>query len=131
MSFEIHADQCYKAVFQANWLPETDSPITGWHDYLAKGESGEVLYTVQIYNGAILKDTKFYFNGHMTVMKQDDWREFKRIELYGDYRDSMPKHVTTMLDRNYLLLFSEQDGYLVYIASSVYDLESSGRYNYR
>lgn len=123
LSFEIHAEQCYKAVFQANWLPETDSPATGWHEYLAKGESGGVLYTVQIYNCAILKDTKFYFNGHMTVMKQDDWRGFKRIELYGDYRDSVPKHVTTMLDRNYLLLFSEQDGYLVYIASSVYDLD--------
>lgn len=124
LSFEIHADQCYKAVFQANWLPETDSPATGWHEYLAKGgESEGVLYTVQIYNGALLKNTKFYFNGHMTVMKKDDWRGFKRIELYGDYRDSVPKHVTTMLDRNYLLLFSEQDGYLVYIASSVYDLD--------
>lgn len=131
LSFDVTCDPCYDAEFKANWLPmEPQNPYSpnrdGWYNYLCNtGEdvNGELPYVVQLHNGANLKDKRFYLNGKMEILKEDEWNGWQRTEITGDYTDFMPKESTAMFTRNYLLLFSEENGYMVYIASSQYGFD--------
>ena len=131
MSFDINCDPCYEAEFKANWLPiEPQNPYSanreGWHTYLANvGEdmNGELPYVIQLRNGAELRDMHFYLNGKMDIVNEDEWHGWQRTEITGDYTDFQPAEATAMYTRNYLLLFSEENGYMVYIASSLYGFD--------
>ena len=58
----------------------------------------------------------------MEVVKEDRWKDWQRTEIRGDYTKALPD-VPVMRERNYLLLFSEEHGYLIKIASSQYGFD--------
>lgn len=131
MSFDITSEPCYQAEFRASWLPlEPQEPYSGgrqgWYTYLTNAgedKNGELPYVIQLHNGAALKDTRFYLNGRMTIVSEDEWRGWQRTELTGDYTSFQPAEITAMRTRNYLILFSEENGYMLYIASSQYGFD--------
>lgn len=134
LTFDVAAETCYEAELQADYLP--DEPQTaypgsrsGWYKGLYNwGETtGELPYVIAVYDGEGLRSSRFYLNGKMEIVKRDEWNGWQRTEIYGDYRDFVPEGSTDMLDRRYLLLFSEENSCLLYIASSMFDFDELER----
>ncbi len=131
LSFDISSETCYEVEFKPGWLPdEPEYPYSphreGWYTHLSNwgDPMGELPYVIYSYTGAQLGNgTKCYLNGKCEIVDQREWKGWQRTDIHVDYRDTGFSQ-ECMLDRYYILLFSQKDNYLIYIASSMYGFDT-------
>ncbi len=139
LTYEVNRPQYHSIDYKLNWLPYPahdpwPKPIDtdGWlnnttHAYIQNNgyytieghpyrQTDEMLYQLRI-TGLTDGDTVYYYNGTPTVVKQDQWNGWTRIEFTIDYTDS----ATIPWGRpiNYLILFDPETSVQVQIAGTM------------
>jgi len=119
LSFEVEGES-REVLLKPGWLPSepnwSDMDEEGCGRVISDQGEGSVLpYVLWIFNGAELRDTRYYFNGEPEMVTEDEWLGWQRTEFTVDYTKTIPG---AWEKANYLLLFSPEDNYLLYLAGT-------------
>ena len=117
LSFDIQAE-CKKVYFRPGWLPGEEHPSytdeEGYSNiiYGTEGNHGDILCSITLYTGERLKNMNYFFFGEASLLLQDDWLDWQRLEV----EQSLTAEDGEIQKNNFLLLFSPEHAYLLVIA---------------